>query len=244
MVVTVGGYMSGGGGYGGGYGDEPILAFAPSMLTVAVGDTVTFVNAGGFHNARADDGSFRCAAGCDGDGAGGNGNPSSDDWTATVTFNQPGDFGYYCETHGTSVMRGMIRVRSAAVTLASEFSGAWYNAAQSGHGFLIEQFANDQIAVVWFVYSPGGTRQNWIWAQGPYQRASNSATLPAVLFENARFPPNFDTSAVTTTPWGSVTVTFSDCNTGQVQWSASLPGYGSGTLAVTRLGNLLGTTCP
>ena len=37
------------------------LAFSPALLTATVGDTVTFVNRGGFHNVAADDGSFRCA---------------------------------------------------------------------------------------------------------------------------------------------------------------------------------------
>ncbi|UXI66520.1 plastocyanin/azurin family copper-binding protein [Tahibacter amnicola] len=75
--------------------------FDPPTLSIAAGDTVTFFNAGGFHNVQSDPGavtSFRCAAGCD--GAGGNGNLSSDAWTATVTFNAPGTVGYYCEAHG------------------------------------------------------------------------------------------------------------------------------------------------
>src|SRR5690242_11393319 len=40
-------------------------AFAPSTLNIHVGDTVTWTNAGGFHNVAAADSSFR------------NGNPSS-----------------------------------------------------------------------------------------------------------------------------------------------------------------------
>ena len=74
--------------------------FAPQALTINAGDSVTFVNKGGFHNVVADDGSFRCARGCDGDGHGGNGNASSLSWVATVTFDTPGTFGYFCEIHG------------------------------------------------------------------------------------------------------------------------------------------------
>lgn len=79
---------------------QPMNSFAPQTLTIAVGDTVTFVNKGGEHNVVADDNSFRCAMGCDGDGHGGSGTPSSAPWTATVTFSTPGDVGYYCEIHG------------------------------------------------------------------------------------------------------------------------------------------------
>lgn len=74
--------------------------FAPQTLTINVGDSVTFVNKGGSHNVVADDGSFRCARGCDNDGMGGNGNAVSSNWVATVTFNTAGTVGYFCEIHG------------------------------------------------------------------------------------------------------------------------------------------------
>jgi plastocyanin len=74
--------------------------FVPQTLTIHVGDTVKFVNKGGVHNVVADDGSFRCARGCDGDGAGGNGGASSSNWVASVTFTQAATVGYFCETHG------------------------------------------------------------------------------------------------------------------------------------------------
>jgi plastocyanin len=88
------------------------VAFSPQFLTIAAGDSVTFVNRGGNHNVVADDGSFRCARGCDGDGHGGNGNASSSFWTATVTFARPGTVGYFCEPHGSpgSGMYGSIEV--------------------------------------------------------------------------------------------------------------------------------------
>lgn len=74
------------------------LTFTPATVTINPGDTVTFKNGGGFHNVASDTGLFRCASGCD--GAGGNGNLSSASWSATVTFNNPGTFGYFCEQHG------------------------------------------------------------------------------------------------------------------------------------------------
>ncbi|MBS0557718.1 MAG: hypothetical protein JSR27_09935 [Proteobacteria bacterium] len=76
------------------------LAFQPKLLNIMSGDTVVFVNKGGFHNAVADNGSFRCAQGCDGDGKGGSGNASRANWVANVTFTKPGKVGYFCEVHG------------------------------------------------------------------------------------------------------------------------------------------------
>ena len=76
------------------------LAFVPQTVQIRPGDTVTFVNLGGFHNVVADNGAFRCARGCDNDGHGGNGGASNSIWQATVTFNAVGRFGYFCEPHG------------------------------------------------------------------------------------------------------------------------------------------------
>jgi plastocyanin len=86
--------------------------FAPRELTVHPGDTVTWVNQGGFHNVAADDGSFRCAEGC----AGTAGDPSAAAWTFTQTFTAVGRRQYYCEVHGGpggSGMSGVITVEAA-----------------------------------------------------------------------------------------------------------------------------------
>ena len=76
------------------------IAFVPQTVTIRPGDTVTFVNLGGLHNVVADNGAFRCARGCDGDGHGGNGGASTQIWMSVVTFNNVGRFGYFCEPHG------------------------------------------------------------------------------------------------------------------------------------------------
>jgi len=90
------------------------VGFAPQFLTIQPGDSVTFVNIGGNHNVVADDGSFRCAHGCDGDG--GNGNASTDFWVATITLSTPGTVGYFCEPHGSpgEGMYGSIEVLAPA----------------------------------------------------------------------------------------------------------------------------------
>lgn len=78
--------------------------YAPQTITIQAGDAVTFINKGGFHNVVADDGTFRCSRGCDGDGMGGNGSPSSANWVFTLKFPQAGRFGYFCEVHGAPRM--------------------------------------------------------------------------------------------------------------------------------------------
>jgi plastocyanin len=235
-TVQVGGTM---GGY---YGDTPVFAYMPAVLTIRAGDSVTFVNQGGLHNVLADDGAFRCADGCDGQG--GSGAPSAEPWSATVTFPAAGTFPYHCEVHGAAVMSGRVVVQPASVTLASGLSGPWYNAAQPGHGFLVQQLGNGVMLAVWFVYTPDGQHQGWVWAQGAYDRASSSVTLPALLFENGRFPPQFDPAAVTSRPWGSVTLAFDGCNSGTASGAATHPGDRAGPFPIVRLGSISDTTCP
>lgn len=91
------------------------LEFQPRELTIAPGDTVTWMNLGGFHNVVADNGAFRCANGCD--RLGGNGAPSSQIWRATLSFPQAGRFGYFCEPHGQpgEGMYGTITVVGAPI---------------------------------------------------------------------------------------------------------------------------------
>ena len=90
------------------------LVFSPANLSIAAGDTVTFTSDGtGIHNVASDAGAvtaFRCANGCDGDGAGGNGTPSGAAWSSTVTFPTPGTVGYHCEVHLSFGMVGTITV--------------------------------------------------------------------------------------------------------------------------------------
>lgn len=80
-------------------------AFIPRNLTIQVGDTVTWTNEGVLHNVRADDNSFRCANGCDGEG--GNGTPASNAWVVTLTFDEAGVVPYFCEAHGAPGNIGM-----------------------------------------------------------------------------------------------------------------------------------------
>lgn len=89
---------------------NPDFSFTPSNLTIIQGDTVTFINGGGTHNAVATSGptTFRCANGCD--GAGGNGNLASNAWSATVTFPTPGQVIFFCEAHGNAQGGGMAGV--------------------------------------------------------------------------------------------------------------------------------------
>jgi hypothetical protein len=139
---------------------------------------------------------------------------------------------------------------SAGPPIGGGFSGNWFDPTpnQGGHGFQIEVLPNNGMLVIWFVFNPAGTAQNWIYMQGSHDAGSNMATLPAFLEQGGRFPPNFDSRNVTPTPWGSLTLTFADCDNGTAVWApnaqAAAAGYAAVTFPVRRLTSLAGTTCP
>lgn len=86
---------------------NPDMTFTPATIEIYQGDSIRFVNAGGRHNVRADDGSFTCAIDCSLHNT-----PSDSPWQVSVRFNRVGTIGYYCEQHsnGQGGMRGSITV--------------------------------------------------------------------------------------------------------------------------------------
>ena len=128
-------------------------------------------------------------------------------------------------------------------TITSGFTGNWFDASQTGHGFSIEVLPGDQMLAEWYVFGPAGG-QTWLVATGPV--TGKSAVLQAFLPFGAggRFPPNFDQTQVKNQAWGSITFTFTDCDHGNVTWQPTLTGYSAGTLPITRLTIPAGLSCP
>lgn len=218
------------------------LVFTPRDLSIRAGDTVTFVNGGGFHNVVSQSAGFRCAAGCDGNGGnGGNGTPSGANWSFTLTFNSAGTFDIYCEPHGSpgSGMAGTITVAPAAPTLDGGYTGAWYDPAQSGHGIFVEILPGNLLLAYWFTFNPQG-QQAWFGGVGPI--TGNTAAVPVVQTQGGRFVPNFDPSQVTNPPWGTLNFTFTSCQSARVDFASSV-GFGTGTMALQRLTTPAGISC-
>ena len=89
---------------------------------------------------------------------------------------------------------------------------------------------------------PAGTQQSWFLGVGSV--SGNTATIGAVdQPTGGRFFPNFDPSKIVNNAWGTLTLTFTDCDHGKVDF-ASTAGYGSGSMNLTRLTRPAGVTCP
>jgi plastocyanin len=71
--------------------------FSPADASIAQGEKVIWTNTEGSHNVRFDDGSFEMPP-----------QPTSGAWSVERTFNQVGNFTYFCEAHFG--MTGIVRV--------------------------------------------------------------------------------------------------------------------------------------
>lgn len=257
-TVIVGGYTTGSGDYYGGSTDTPVYAFNQKNTTINVGDSITFTNAGGInvaHNVQTDGNqvqNFRCANGCDGD-PGGNGTPAFNEWTSTVTFTKAGVIQYYCYNHKNMGMVGTITVNAVAATqnVVSGLSGNWDDPTtnQGGHGFQLEVLPNNGLLAIWFVFNPTGNGQSWIYSQGSYTPGSNDVVLPAFLETGGSFPPNFDASKLTVTPWGTIEFKFTDCTHGTAQYTPNEAADAAGyhilaPFPIQQLTKIPGTACP
>jgi len=216
--------------------------FVPSSLTIHVGDTVTFTNAGGFHNVAADDGSFRCARGCDGV-AGGDGTPNPSAWTSSITFNTAGGVGYRCEVHAGMGMVGSITIEDApAVTFNPNqhgLSGSWANAATDSQGVVMTVWPDlvgpgrGSLFGGWFTFdvsAAGG--QRWYTVQGDVTSSDDSATMPIYATQGGAFDTN---QATTTAPIGQAVVHFDDCTHGSLAYTFTDGSGRSGTIPLARL---------
>jgi len=224
---------------------QPPACFSPLTQIIAVGDSVTFSVYADFfntgpHNVVADDGSFRCALGCDGKGGDGTPRDYTSRWQFTLTFDKPGIVTYHDEAsraYGAIIVRG-----SPPFAVGPGMTGSWYDPDQSGHGLFIEVLPENRFLAAWFTFTPDGSAQSWFTGAGTYFE-DTAHVIDAELPTGGRWIPNFDPGQVTLNHWGRLDFFFSDCNHGWVLFD-SVYGYGtSGGMKLTRLTQPLGLSC-
>lgn len=57
-------------------------------------------------------------------------------------------------------------------------------------------------------------------------------------------PPAFDPAQLQDQFWGTMTLTFTDCNNGAASWQPVAAGYTAGSMPLQRLTTPAGLTCP
>ena len=113
-------------------------------------------------------------------------------------------------------------------------SGAWYDPAHYGSGFVFEKLAGPQIATVWYGFD---ANRNPVWMTGVLGTV-DSPLYSGTLAQGAgpHFGAAFDPALFHLVPQGNLAVQF-QCTTGSAQFQAlaGQPGYLSPSLALTRV---------
>lgn len=129
---------------------------------------------------------------------------------------------------------------SDPVGLRGDFSGIWFNPAQSGHGLQIDVIDRGRATVAWYTFDPDG-RPLWLYGLGELDALAIRAELFSV--SGGRFPPQFDPAAIALVPWGTVDLQFSSCDNGTLSWTPTAAGYSAGSMPLARLTSLQGARC-
>lgn len=121
-------------------------------------------------------------------------------------------------------------------------SGAWFDPARSGEGWIVEALDDGRAALTWFSFDPAG-RPAWLFGIGELD-ADTLRVDSLQRLEGTRFGANFDPAALRASTWGRLQLDFSDCDGGTVRYVANDPAWGSGDYRVQRLTRLFGPGCP
>ncbi|MBK8286698.1 MAG: hypothetical protein IPK97_18560 [Ahniella sp.] len=129
------------------------------------------------------------------------------------------------------------------MVISREFSATWIDPLHAGHGFNIEVVGSDSnrtVLVYWYTYDAQG-KPAWVVANGTVQ--GEQAVLTAYTAEGGAPGSSFDPANVRLINWGTMTVSFTDCNNGVVRYTPVLPGLLAGQVPISRLTQLHNTSC-
>ena len=133
---------------------------------------------------------------------------------------------------------------SQASALDPTHSGSWYDPTKSGHGFSLEIFSNTRAIMFWYTYDNAG-EPLYLYADGVI--SGDSITFTGYYFAGMPFG-TFDPAANVRQTWGTMSMTFLDCDTATFTYASTLTGTahaptGSGTINLKRLVGIKGSPC-
>lgn len=120
-------------------------------------------------------------------------------------------------------------------------SGAWYNPAQDGQGFIIEAIDETSVLAYWFTYDADG-QQMWMLGVGNIEDNGSLEHVPMERAVGGRFGDAFDAESVVLESWGEVSFQFDTCDQASYRWEAPPP-FGSGGFELARLTALRNIAC-
>ena len=167
--------------------------FIPNTLTIFIGDTVRWTNAGGNHNVVADDNSFTSGA------------PSSAPWVYDFVFTVVGVNPYYCVIHGGPGgvgMSGVITVENPTsvnndITIETFELSQNYPNPFNPTTIITYSIPKDELVTL-IVYNVLGNEVTTLVNEekpiGNYEVAFNATNLPSGIYFYKLQTPNFNQS--------------------------------------------------
>lgn len=137
-----------------------------------------------------------------------------------------------------------------------KYSGAWYNPQRDGEGFIVEILPHQRALVYWYTYQPDGSGlQAWMTGTGQLEKtivATPPPDTPVAWVEidplhqptGTRYGPEFNPAEITTKDWGRLKIEFFENDSGRIEFSSDLEGYGAGEYPIERLAKPMLAECP
>jgi len=131
-------------------------------------------------------------------------------------------------------------ITALPANLSGDYSGQWFDPSQNGQGLVLDVLNPDAnnnrvVLLTWFVFANG--QPTWVQGAGVAHAGSGTAQNTVVvqmdqvaIFQGKSFP--LGEARATPTLWGSITLTFTDANTGKMSWRSSYPGFSSGSMPI------------
>ncbi len=131
----------------------------------------------------------------------------------------------------------------ADINIQPGVSGAWITDASGQGAFINIARVNDKpnFLITWYAYLNG--EQVWLIGSQPFDYGIQQLTIPMSITSGANWGEDFLTDDVQVIDWGSVTIDFTDCSNGVLQYNSSDENFGSGTIALMRITNTDGLSC-
>jgi hypothetical protein len=133
---------------------------------------------------------------------------------------------------------------ATATAIDASYSGSWYHPPESGSGFNLEIISGERALLFWYVYDDAG-EPVWLYSEGELD--GESIDFVVYYSDGMRFG-DLDAADRTNRVWGSLTMSFADCNHATIAYASTLTGLphspvGTRTFPVERLVNIASLPC-
>lgn len=129
-------------------------------------------------------------------------------------------------------------INVSAINIDESMTGSWFDENNTGQGINIEVLTNNRLLIYWYTYKNG--QPFWLTGVGDIQE--DSVEIELSQFDGGRFGVNHESNLVSSTVFGSLSISFDSCNTGIITYN-SIQEFGSGSINLNRLTSIPGIPC-